>query len=82
MENSFGRGDIALSGAGVKGEARKVFFSEEKKQKTFIRLAQNVLMSARQRMKVFWFFFSKKNRLPVLSFHRVQKPLQHGGDLA
>jgi hypothetical protein len=48
MENSFGRGDIALSGAGVKGEARKVFFSEEKKQKTFIRLAQIVLMSARQ----------------------------------
>jgi hypothetical protein len=51
-----------------KTQKRKVFFSEEKKQKTFIVLSR----TRRQRTpKVFWFFFSKKNSL---SLERLSKP--------
>jgi hypothetical protein len=39
---------------------RKVFFSEEKKQKTFI-FWYPYPVQLRQQTKVFWFFFSKKN---------------------
>jgi hypothetical protein len=49
----------------------KAFFSEEKNQKTFIRCRAPLRSGTRQRMKVFWFFFSKKNRwLPALVTHR------------
>jgi hypothetical protein len=41
---------------------RKAFFSEEKKQKTFARAVADLSGSARKGKKVFWFFFSKKNR--------------------
>jgi hypothetical protein len=41
----------------------KVFFSEEKKQKTFKRLGETFRTFGAQRMNVFWFFFSKKNFL-------------------
>ncbi len=44
-------------------EGRKHFFSVEKKQKTFIRWARPFRKGRAQRMKVFWFFFTKKNRL-------------------
>jgi len=47
-------------------EESKAFFSEEKKQKTFIHWVRSVLLGAAKRMKVFWFFFSKKNRLPSI----------------
>jgi hypothetical protein len=44
-------------------EGRKVFFSEEKKQKTF-RIYRVILQRWRDsRVKVFWFFFCKKERL-------------------
>jgi hypothetical protein len=42
---------------------RKDFFSEEKKQKTFGRLSRAYPADVRQGIKVFWFFFSKKNIL-------------------
>jgi hypothetical protein len=41
----------------------KVFFSEEKKQKTFVCLARRCTQRRAQVAKVFWFFFSKKNFL-------------------
>jgi hypothetical protein len=40
---------------------RKVFFSEEKKQKTFTSLSRIYPAARAQETKVFWFFFSKKN---------------------
>jgi len=42
-------------------EVRKVFFSEEKKQKTFIFWCSRHV--PQRGTKVFWFFFSKKNIL-------------------
>jgi len=44
----------------------RLFFSEEKKQKTFISLAASRLamcldLAARAGIKVFWFFSSEKN---------------------
>jgi hypothetical protein len=48
------------------GRESKVFFSEEKKQKTFIPWARTLRKVTVKRIKVFWFFFSKKNRLPCL----------------
>jgi hypothetical protein len=46
---------------------RRIFFSEEKKQKTFIILGTRQPRHVRQESKVFWFFFSKKNILPSAS---------------
>jgi hypothetical protein len=40
----------------------KVFFSEEKKQKTFVHGHLRSPGHVRQSPKVFWFFFSKKNK--------------------
>jgi len=40
----------------------RLFFSEEKKQKTFTSLSQFYPATYAQDIKVFWFFFSKKNR--------------------
>jgi hypothetical protein len=42
----------------------RLFFSEEKKQKTFVQWRAGSPGPVRQRPKVFWFFFSKKNILP------------------
>jgi hypothetical protein len=47
-----------------KSRQAKVFFSEEKKQKTFMSLSRIYPEARAQDVKVFWFFFSKKNRLP------------------
>jgi hypothetical protein len=45
---------------GIVEKQEKAFFFEKKKQKTFI--SSGVLeKNPRQRSKVFWFFFSKKN---------------------
>jgi len=41
-------------------EAR-IFFSEEKKQKTFMSLSRIYQAAYAKDAKVFWFFFSKKN---------------------
>jgi len=41
----------------------RLFFSEEKKQKTFIFQANESRKNTYQETKVFWFFFSKKNIL-------------------
>jgi hypothetical protein len=41
--------------------AGRVFFSEEKKQKTFARAVAVLSGGVRHVAKVFWFFFSKKN---------------------
>jgi hypothetical protein len=48
---------------------RKVFFFEKKKQKTFGRLSRTLPAAHAKVKKVFWFFFSKKNRfLPASAF--------------
>jgi hypothetical protein len=39
----------------------KAFFSEEKKQKTFMSLSRFYPERTPQEAEVFWFFFSKKN---------------------
>jgi hypothetical protein len=51
-----------LGGWHVPAHKEKVFFSEEKKQKTFIMGRLRSPGPSRQRPKVFWFFFSKKNK--------------------
>jgi len=43
------------------GKPRKQFFFEKKNQKTFICFGYVPLAAVRQKNKVFWFFFSKKN---------------------
>jgi hypothetical protein len=43
--------------------ARKFFFFEKKKQKTFDCLGGPLPLRAPESAKVFWFFFSKKNNL-------------------
>jgi demethylspheroidene O-methyltransferase len=48
-------------------EASKVFFSEEKKQKTFISWAAAPFKATLKETKVFWFFFSRKNILPSIA---------------
>jgi hypothetical protein len=45
---------------------RKRFFLK-KEAKTFASLARALTQRARQRAKVFWFFFSKKNYLSCLA---------------
>jgi len=40
---------------------QKAFFSEEKKQKTFMSLSRFSPWTYAKDIKVFWFFFSKKN---------------------
>jgi hypothetical protein len=54
----------------------KAFFSEEKKQKTFISLSRMSPEAYVTRAKVFWFFFPKKNCLP--SAHRFHS---HGNGM-
>jgi hypothetical protein len=44
----------------------KHFFFEKKKQTTFMSWCDS-FRDARSETKVFWFFFSKKTMLPVLS---------------
>jgi hypothetical protein len=44
-------------------KGRKAFFSEEKKQKTFVFWERALREGPLQGTKVFWFFFSKKNIL-------------------
>jgi hypothetical protein len=51
-------------------QAGKRFFSEEKKQKTFVISGTRLSHRARQTIKVFWFFFSKKNALPASDHQR------------
>jgi len=51
-----------------RGKGRKVFFSEEKKQKTFANSGFGAACKGRDSVgKVFWFFSSEKNAflLPV-----------------
>jgi hypothetical protein len=50
-----------ISGRFVHAAVRKVFFSEEKKQKTFATWSRRCKQLRDQIGKVFWFFFSKKN---------------------
>jgi len=50
------------------GEIRSIFFSEEKKQKTFVlgaaaRVAPVHALASGAGIKVFWFFSSEKNAL-------------------
>ena len=47
--------------------ASKAFFFEKKKQKTFVRLSRFYPDSRDSGIKVFWFFFLKKNCLPAFS---------------
>jgi hypothetical protein len=46
-------------------QRKKVFFFEKKKQKTFASLSRTYPQRS-SRLKVFWFFFSKKNMLSSL----------------
>ncbi len=48
-------------------QLRKAFFFEKKKQKTFGWLSQAYPSDVRLVIKVFWFFFSKKNILPFFA---------------
>jgi hypothetical protein len=48
----------------------KDFFFEKKKQKTFAWLSRAYPADLRQGVKVFWFFFSKKNMLPKPPSHK------------
>jgi hypothetical protein len=48
-------------------KARKVFFSEEKEQKTFISFRGALRNVPLREAKVFWFLFSKKNMLALSS---------------
>jgi hypothetical protein len=43
--------------------AKKVFFSVEKKQKTFASLSRFYPAACAEETRVFWFFFSKKELL-------------------
>ena len=54
----------------------KVFFSEEKKQKTFVTWCTRQPRHVHQRAKVFWFFFSKKNILPFALLLGAAAPSQ------
>jgi hypothetical protein len=45
----------------VRAQASKAFFSEEKKQKTFVSLSRFSSETHAIGTKVFWAFFSKKN---------------------
>jgi hypothetical protein len=49
----------------------KVFFSEEKKQKTFTSLSRFFPAAYAQYIKVFWFFSSEKNCL--LAFYKNRR---------
>jgi hypothetical protein len=51
--------------AAIWPRVRKDFFSEEKKQKTFIRLVSQARHRRAKGAKVFWFFFSKKNGFSI-----------------
>jgi hypothetical protein len=42
-------------------KGRKQFFFEKKNQKTFVPLVAGMMPLTYQQIKVFWFFFSKKN---------------------
>jgi len=55
-------------------EGRKVFFSEEKKQKTFDFLGVAVVRRALQEQKFFASFFSKKKALPIPVSARAPQP--------
>jgi hypothetical protein len=74
---------VAASGGGfqpigtVRAEAvgsfwtkgKSLLFLKKKKQKDFLFLCAALdAEGGRKGMKVFWFFFSKKNRLPLLAF--------------
>jgi hypothetical protein len=58
-----------------RSKASKAFFSEEKKQKTFVPGAAYGACKLRRAMgavaKVFWFFFSKKNRFALTKDFRL-----------
>jgi hypothetical protein len=56
------------------GEKRKVFFSEEKKQKTFASLSRFYPEARAQEAKVFWFFFPKKNSFLATVFAPTATP--------
>jgi hypothetical protein len=43
----------------------KAFFSGEKKQETFVSLSRFYPAACAQNIKVFWFFFSKKELLAL-----------------
>jgi hypothetical protein len=58
---------------------RNVFFSEEKKQKTFVTLGTRQPGHVREGTKVFWFFFSKKNSLSFLDRDQRDWVLERSG---
>jgi hypothetical protein len=64
---------LSHNSCGLLKELRRVFFSEEKKQKTFIFLAAAGLapgntLAADEGAKVFWFFSSEKNTFLIASW--------------
>jgi hypothetical protein len=68
----FKKGNCPSTHAESKASGSKAFFLEKKKQKTFGRFGFGAAGDARPRgSKVFWFFFSKKNRLLPLIFASV-----------
>jgi hypothetical protein len=60
--------------ARISAYQEKVFFFEKKKQKTFGRLGTRCGNATPKNPKVFWFFFSKKNRFP----HPISRATQPG----
>jgi hypothetical protein len=57
----------------------KAFFSEEKKEETFMSPSRASSAACALITKVFWFFFSKKNCLPSLPYDgaTLQEALAH-----
>jgi hypothetical protein len=59
-------GKNQTDGAGKK-ETSTSFW--KKRSKKLFRAVASLLRNARQKTKVFWFYFSKKNTLPALASH-------------
>jgi hypothetical protein len=57
---------VSTAGGNPKEKVRKPFFFEKKKQKTFDFGVRRLAQRRDQKIKVFWFFFSKKNCFPVV----------------
>jgi hypothetical protein len=57
--------------------ARKHFFFEKKKQKTFVTLARSYGQLGAKNQKSFWFFFSKKNILSSSTAPTAREPDRH-----
>jgi hypothetical protein len=79
------KGSAAASAAEARLAEGRSSFLKKKKQKTFDDLGFGLPGQAQPRLvKVFWFFFSKKNRFSFSPLHEISavtKNLRYGVDL-